>query len=634
MPRLARLFERRMGPPVRGPELDGPLLGLAVRNNLPTIAVHVAAAAGVTFLGRTEDPAFYDSWLAVVLVVVGVRLWTNHRVKRALAPEGDLDLARRRRLSLVHSAGLLVSAGLWAFLAIARLPVEPDFLRFAVIIVLAALAGGAIGTLAPLRVTGAAYGTLLLAPASFTLLLGDAHERVLGALGLAYWLVMVAAHRNGHVLVVQSIRLAAENDALVGELRARNAEIDAANRSLEARVADRTRELEEMAVRAEAANRAKSAFLATISHEIRTPLNGVLGMAQAMDRGALAPPQAEQLDVIRGSARMLLGIVNDVLDISKVESGQLELSPAPFEVPAFAEGVRRLYEVLAAEKGLDFELIVGEGAGGVRMGDEVRLRQIVGNLIANALKFTEAGGLRVEFGGDEAFLTCAVHDTGIGIAHEAQARIFDRFVQADESSARRAGGTGLGLAISRELAELMGGSLEVASEPGRGSCFTIRVALPCVEAAPAAAAAADDAAVRAVGTAAPTAPGILVVDDNPTNQLVLKTLLAHLGLACETVDGGEAAIAAFEARGWGLILMDINMPGLDGLETTRAIRDLERGAGRPRTPIVAVTASVLSHETGRYRAAGMDDMLAKPIDVAALVDCLQRQFGSPSDAAA
>ncbi|MBI1198058.1 MAG: response regulator [Phenylobacterium sp.] len=630
MPGLARLFERLIGPPARGPELDGPLLGLAVRNNLLTIAVHVAAAVGVTFLGRTEDRAFYDSWLAVVLAVVGVRLWTNHRAKRALARGGDLDLARRRRLSLVHSAGLLVSAGLWAFLAIARLPVEPEFVRFAIIIVLSALAGGAIGTLAPLRITGAAYGTLLLAPASLTLLLGDAHERVLGALGLAYWLVMIAAHRNGHTLVVRSIRLAAEKHALVGELRARNAEIDEANRSLEARVAARTAELRDMAGRAEAANRAKSAFLATISHEIRTPLNGVLGMAQAMDRAALAAPQAGQLDVIRDSARMLLGIVNDVLDISKVEAGQLQLSPAPFDVAAFADGVRRLYEMLAVEKNLAFELTVTDGALGMRMGDEVRLRQIVGNLVANALKFTEAGGVTITFDGDDEGLICAVRDTGIGIPPEDQARIFDRFVQADASTARRAGGTGLGLAISRELAELMGGGLTVASDPGRGSCFTVRTALPRVEAeAPPGPEAAAPPGV------APSAGGdILVVDDNPTNQLVLKTLLGHLGLACETADDGVAAVAAFEARTWGLVLMDVNMPGMDGLEATRRMRSLETALGRLRTPIVAVTASVLSHETERYRAAGMDDMLAKPIDVAALVDCLQQRFGAPRDEAA
>ncbi|MBI1199569.1 MAG: response regulator [Phenylobacterium sp.] len=382
-------------------------------------------------------------------------------------------------------------------------------------------------------------------------------------------------------------------------------------RELEARVAS-----EALARDAQAASRAKSAFLATMSHEIRTPLNGVLGMVQAMDAGRLEIDQRDRLHVIQESAQALLGVLNDVLDMAQIESGRAEIRPNAFRLDVLADSLRRLYEPLAAEKGLGFQLdLEGEGAAW-RWGDAGRLRQIVSNLISNALKFTEQGEIRVVLRLEGEHLTGAVEDTGVGMSPEAQASIFERFVQVDDTITRRIGGTGLGLAISRDLAQLMGGDIWCRSEPGRGSTFTLRLPLPAAEGAADPDAGAEPEVV-ATGR-------VLVVDDNPTNRLVLGALLGGLGMSHGVACDGVEALESFASETWDAILMDVHMPHMDGLAAARAIRAREEVSGRLRTPIVAVTASVLSHEVDGYLEAGMDAVLAKPIQLSALAECLGR----------
>ena len=405
------------------------------------------------------------------------------------------------------------------------------------------------------------------------------------------------------------------------------------NRELERELEEGRRlraEAQELAVRAEAANRAKSEFLATISHEIRTPLNGVLGMTQAMSRGPLDPAQSSRLGLIESSARTLLDIVNDVLDISKIEAGKMTLAPAPFRLDAFAEGLRRLYEVLAAEKGLRFSLSLSDASPGQRLGDEVRLRQILSNLISNALKFTEAGEIRVVIEARGDTVCFAVHDTGVGIAPADQPAVFEKFVQTDGSNTRRAGGTGLGLAICRDLARLMGGEISLTSTPGVGSVFSVTVPLDVVHAdipAPA----ANETFTPALVAAAGGGPRVLVVDDNATNRMVLQAILEQNHIRVDTAGDGREALVAWRDGPWDAILMDVNMPNMDGLDATRAIRQAEADGRRGRTPIIAVTASVLSHETEAYRAAGMDEVLAKPVDLDSLMETLNRRI--PSKAA-
>jgi signal transduction histidine kinase/ActR/RegA family two-component response regulator len=365
---------------------------------------------------------------------------------------------------------------------------------------------------------------------------------------------------------------------------------------------------------AETANRAKGEFLATMSHEIRTPLNGVLGMVQAMQRDALEGPQRERLAVIGQSGETLLTILNDILDLSKIEAGGLELEELDFDLEPLALGVRETFRPLADNRGLGFTVEIEPQAQGVYRGDPVRIRQILFNLISNALKFTSDGSVAVQIGLAEGGLSVRVTDTGIGMEPDQIERLFDKFVQADTSTTRRFGGTGLGLSICRELCLAMGGDITAESEIGRGSCF--KVVLPLTRVADATVVATADTAAEPTFDDRPLR--ILAAEDNPVNQLVLKTLLAQAGLESLSVGNGEEALAAWSQGEWDVILMDVQMPVMDGIAATREIRRLEAATGRPATPIIALTANAMSHQVEGYAAAGMNGFVAKPIEVGKL----------------
>ncbi|RYF95049.1 MAG: response regulator [Caulobacteraceae bacterium] len=373
---------------------------------------------------------------------------------------------------------------------------------------------------------------------------------------------------------------------------------------------------------AEAANTAKSTFLATMSHEIRTPLNGVLGMAQAMASDELTGVQRERLEVIRQSGESLLAVLNDVLDLSKIEAGKLDLDEADFDLKDLARGAHAAFTAIANKQGLSFDLKIERSAQGVYRGDPTRVRQILYNLISNALKFTEAGEIRVVVARAGKTLTFKVSDTGIGIAPEPLAKLFGRFEQADASTSRRYGGTGLGLAICRQLTELIGGEIGVESEIGKGTVFTVTLPLARVA----------DSRAETLPALPPTPPDaelsgetlkVLAAEDNEVNQLVLKTLLHQVGIDPVVVADGGEAIAAWEAETWDVILMDVQMPLVDGPTAARAIRAREAATGRARTPIIALTANAMSHQVAEYREAGMDGFVAKPIEVGRLFAALE-----------
>ncbi|MFC3078150.1 ATP-binding protein [Phenylobacterium terrae] len=381
---------------------------------------------------------------------------------------------------------------------------------------------------------------------------------------------------------------------------------------------------------AEAANRAKSTFLATMSHEIRTPLNGVLGMAQAMAADDLAPAQRARLDVIRQSGEALLAILNDVLDLSKIEAGKLDLEQAEFDIGEVAQGAHAAFDAVARSKGLAFALEIDERARGVYRGDPVRVRQILFNLVSNALKFTEKGEVAVRVGRTRRGLKLTVRDSGIGIDPDRLSKLFQKFEQADASTTRRFGGTGLGLSICRELAELMGGSISVKSRPGQGAAFSVTLPLARVrDSGP-----AEPAPTEAAPAEESPPLRILAAEDNPVNQLVLTTLLGQAGVQPHIVGTGRQAVEAWEVGDWDAILMDVQMPEMDGPTATGVIRRREAETGRARTPILALTANAMSHQEAEYLACGMDAVVAKPIQVERLFAALRQVLESASAARA
>jgi two-component system, sensor histidine kinase len=376
---------------------------------------------------------------------------------------------------------------------------------------------------------------------------------------------------------------------------------------------------------AEQASRAKSAFLATMSHEIRTPLNGVIGMVQAMTLDDLSPLQRERLTIVRQSGEALTAILNDVLDLAKIEAGHLTLQSDSFDLAGCLRPCVETFRAIAAEKGLCLRLEISPSAAGLHQGDEARIRQVIANLVSNAVKFTSEGEVSVTAESLEGLLTISVRDTGPGIAPEAAQRLFSDFVQLDSGMTRIHGGTGLGLAICRRLCDIMGGEISLTSQAGEGSTFT--VALPTLRIA-GATASLDESTVADTPAEPDAQLRVLAAEDNKVNQLVLTALLAQAGITPVIVDNGAKAIEAWQASDWDIILMDVQMPVMDGLSATREIRRLETLEGRRRTPIVGLSANSMTHQIAEVRAAGMDEHVAKPIEVARLFAVLSAIVGA------
>jgi two-component system, sensor histidine kinase len=376
--------------------------------------------------------------------------------------------------------------------------------------------------------------------------------------------------------------------------------------------------------RAEAANRAKSDFLSTMSHEIRTPLHGVLGMGSVLADSQLDGAQKESLETMLSSGRHLLGLINDLLDFSKIEAGKLELDPRPFRLAELGEDLYRMLGPLAREKGLEFRTKFEIAPELWVFGDQPRLRQILTNLLGNAMKFTPSGYIALRIvalmdADNGVLLRAEVQDSGVGIPYSKQSVIFDSFGQADASTAREFGGTGLGLSISRSLARLMGGDMGVLSELGQGATFWLTAPLSIATA---------PLVVTEVQHKLPQAPNgvwnILLVDDNAVNLKVGSRMLEKLGCRVVCAADGELAVQAWQQQSPDLILMDMRMPVLDGIGATCKIRETELGQGLRRTPIVALTANSFVEDREACFAAGMDDFLAKPFTPQALREILAR----------
>ncbi|HEY1431460.1 MAG TPA: GAF domain-containing protein, partial [Stellaceae bacterium] len=458
-------------------------------------------------------------------------------------------------------------------------------------------------------------------------------ERILGTLVLqrrAAGEFPPEAVRLMQTLASQSV-LAIQNARLITQLRERTDAAEAAR------------------AEAEAANEAKSTFLATMSHEIRTPMNGVLGMMEVLERQGLGDDQLPLVATMRDSAQALLRIIDDVLDFSKIEAGRLDLEATAFSLSGLVEGAIDTLRPQANAKGLEIRAEIEPGSDDAFVGDPTRIRQILFNLLSNAVKFTKHGEIGVRagtapLGQGRTRVTLAVKDTGIGLDAEQQQRLFQPFSQADSSTTRRYGGTGLGLSIVRRLAELMGGDVDVESAPGDGSTFTVTLVL---EAAPVESPTPTHSLPRMrgrewEGAEAPTPTAaiaasnekrLLVVDDHPINREVLVRQLRLFGLTADTAEDGNEALKAWVPGRYAAVLADLHMPGMDGYELTRRLRAAEAEHGGTRTPLVAVTANAMRGEEERCLAAGMDAYLAKPVAIERLRATLERWLPIGDDTA-
>jgi signal transduction histidine kinase/CheY-like chemotaxis protein len=438
-------------------------------------------------------------------------------------------------------------------------------------------------------------------------------------------ILLERARQRGQALLVDVTRLSEEmarRAALESELIGKNEELT--------RLSEKSRE---SALLAEQASKAKSEFLATMSHEIRTPMNAILGVAQLLNQSRLSEHQyKENTSLLLNAANKLLTLLNDILDLARVESGKMELKPAPVLPGGITREAAALFFNSARHKGLQMNTRIDLPEGQFYLLDELRVRQMLANLIGNAVKFTDQGSIDVavrllvpaaeEGGKKPPQLEFSVRDTGIGIPDDQAPKLFDSFTQLDGSATRRYGGTGLGLSIVLKLARQMGGEVGVESSLGVGSRFWFTVPASAVaRPAPPAASAAQD---REAGNFK-VAGRVLVVEDDAANRKVVKMMLAHFGVQPTTADNGQEALEVFGAGGpFDLVFMDLQMPVMDGLEAVRRLRQGEVAQGAARVPIVAITGNAYDDDRQRCLEAGMDDFIAKPIDMAALAAVLKK----------
>jgi len=594
-----------------------------VENNasLSNIVSFVVAVLLALVLWPEGSHSLIISWVAYMALLTFIRIIMSYFQKD---DDNSLIYDVFGKWYLIAILMTAIGWGIGGYLLFPVNPIHQLILGF----VLAGIASGGVSVMAPIVKLYYFYLFLVLFPVVIRLMTMGDEFIILSLTTFFYMLVMVSIGSRINKSVLTSLEVRFHNESLIKFMSQARNESEDLNEELSTEIEQRKRiekELNKAKEAAEAASKTKSEFLANMSHEIRTPMNGILGTLQLLQGSKLTESQMEYVGIAYNSGQALLSLLNDILDFSKIEAGKLKLESIPFNLQTLIKELTVLLKQKADERKVELLTEVDPEIPVIIKGDSVRIRQILANLMTNAIKFTEQGTVTVkakvlEKNERSVRLRLEIQDTGIGIAEEAQRKLFNSFTQADGSTTRKYGGTGLGLAIVRQLVTIMRGRLGVDSEENKGSCFwaeitfevpsDIEIETPQIT---------EKEEIETLEGKA------LLVEDNPVNQIIARKMLEKVGMTYEVVNNGEEAISRLKLQhDFNLVLMDCQMPVMDGYEATKALRDLEDNNGLKRLPVIAMTANAMEGDKDKCLAAGMDDYVSKPVNQTALKETLAK----------